>query len=148
MIEIDEDLEHELILKHAKMIKNARIELETELDDKGIPPEYVTQVVYEVNKDLRTLRIQEQKQMQRSSFNPVTKDSSYYDDGKMTDNQRKAVFVITHNRNNKGEWISNEHMEILNKEYEDWEHDMTFQDASDFIDKYGNKKKKEGQQPL
>ena len=67
-----------------------------------------------------------------TSSKPPAEDSGGRE---LTEKQRKAMFVITHVKTDGG-WKNNNNFKHLTKDIEDY----SFQEASEFIDKYGKVK--------
>ena len=63
-------------------------------------------------------------------------EHSNWDDVPATEGQKKALFVITHSKDGNGKWTENDKYKQLPRKIEE----MTKQEASDFIDKYGEKR--------
>ena len=128
--EYNENWQDEKATLYAKILVKAKKELETELGEEHIPPEYIGLVFNAIHMDIA------QKNKQTLKYGSKEKESPKHN--AMTEKQKKAIFVITHyyDKINKA-WISKKEADLLP---EDWENKMTFDEASNFIDEHGNKK--------
>jgi len=124
------------IAEQVAIIIQTKRELDDALGDNTYPENWVVHCAEWVNKWHMSRSIQAQRQTQ---YKDKSKKTNKEYSGDMTEKQRKAVFVISHD-NNDGQWISNDKFKYLP---EDWENNMTFEEASEFIDKYGEKKKEQ-----
>ena len=134
-MEYDKDESHEMAIIQAKILKQAKDELDTELGKDSYPDSLLVSAHNWINKWMISDRIQRDR-YNTSKYDKPKQNKQYDNDSPMTEGQRKAVFVITHKKE-QGQWKPNKKAEHLP---DNWEKTMTFEMASDFIDQYGNKK--------
>jgi len=124
------------------------------LTDEGIIPDHFSPQIMAVmieyaNKHLISKEIQASRDKQynkpykkaqqkegEAKDNTDTETSSDWNDMPATEGQKKALFVITHKKDDGGNWKKNSKYQYLPCKIDE----MTKQQASDFIDKYGSKR--------